>query len=203
MKTYLCHFSEEPITLDGNLNKEPWKSMESLELVETATGNKPLQRTIAKMCYTKESLYVVFSCIDDEINAVMTNYNDPIYNEEVVEIFIDATGELKQYIEIEVSPLNTVLHYAIHNHGGKVRGFARVDQVIKSVAKVSDDHWVVEMEIPLDELTDQAISSGTSWKGNLYRIDRRKNGEDEYSAWNATHEINFHRPECFGEIVFE
>lgn len=43
----------------------------------------------------------------------MKNYNDLLYLEEVVEVFIDDNEDLKTYMEIEVNPLNALLHYVI------------------------------------------------------------------------------------------
>ena len=37
---------------------------------------------------------------------------------------------------------------------------------------------------------------------NSYRIDRPKDGRDEYSAWSPTGEVDFHMPQCFGKMIF-
>jgi len=69
----------------------------------------------------------------------------------------------------------------------------------------SEDHsWTVEWAIPFDQLiTAPNIPprNGDSWHGNFYRIEQNSEG-DEYTAWSPTGEINYHRPECFGTIVF-
>jgi hypothetical protein len=66
--------------------------------------------------------------------------------------------------------------------------------------------FYVELAIPLTEfITSKNVppQKGDRWLFNLYRIDRGKNGQDEYSAWMPTGEINFHMPQKFGELVFE
>lgn len=202
MKKYKVMKVEESLTLDGSLDKIFWEKANEVKLVDTVAGSVPLQSTTAKMLYDEHYLYVGFSCVDDEIHAELTEYNDLIYDEEVVEIFLNTTDNVNEYTELEVSPINTLLHYYIRYVAGEAKGFARVDKVVDTAVKRLEDGWSVEMRIPLKELTDQVVEAGTVWRGNLYRIDRRDNGEDEYSAWSETKAIAFHRPEHFGKIQF-
>ena len=208
LKTYCCKRTNEAIVIDGDISKPAWENMESVSLVDTVTGDLPKQRTMCKMMWDDNFLYVSFLCEDDSINAVMTNFNDLIYNEEVVEIFIDDNCDLKTYIELEVNPLNTLLHYSMHNDlkGNKI-AFARIEQ--KIITAVQDNReertWSVEMAIPFSEfITAPNIPpmAGDKWLMNLYRIDRPTDSKDEYTAWNPTVKINFHMPEKFGKLVF-
>lgn len=66
--------------------------------------------------------------------------------------------------------------------------------------------WNVEIAIPFSEfITAENIPKkrGERWRVNLYRIDRPKDGRDEYTAWSPTGEMNFHLPEKFGELIFD
>lgn len=202
MKKYEIIRANQPLVLDGIIEKEFWKEAKEVSLSETLTGEAPKQATVAKLLYDDEYLYVGFVCVDDEIVAEMTEYNDCIYDEEVVEIFLSTGDDINQYTELEVSPINTLLHYYIRLVDQAPRGYARVEKVVETAVQQRGNLWSVEMRIPLKELTDKIVGSGTVWKGNLYRIDRRETGDDEYSAWSPTKEIAFHRPQYFGEFVF-
>jgi hypothetical protein len=176
--------------------------------VENVSGNAPQQLTAAKLLWNQEYLYVAFKCHDDFVYASYQGFNDRLYEEEVVEVFIDDNRDLKTYLEFEVNPLNAVLHYSLHhNLRGQFLKFARVDNrlITAVVQEPADQIWNVEIAIPFAEfVTARNIppQPGDTWLLNLYRIDRPRNGEAEYSAWSPTKKINFHLPECFGELIF-
>ncbi len=213
--TYYCKKIDHDIGLDGNTDKQEWQAVEAVELVETVTGNRPVLPTGARLLWNDNFLYIGFTCQDDYINASLTRYNDMLYEEEVVEVFIDPTGENhripgggRSYIEIEVNPLNALLHYMIYKNSGSVSAFGKIGSSIKTAVlrNGSNENWSVEIAVPFAEFVTAGSAKpqkGDKWLMNLYRIDRPKNGQDEYTAWNPTGEINFHRPECFGELVFE
>jgi hypothetical protein len=208
LSAYYCKRIDQPILVDGNVNKPVWEAAEAVSLVDTVTGDTPRQKTWCKLLWDDNFLYAAFRCEDDYINAKLTGYNDEIYNEEVVEIFLDDDCDRKTYIELEVSPLNTLLHYSMQNNldGHKI-AFARVEKVIVSAVQGNREErvWTVEMAIPLSEfITAPNIPprAGDKWLMNLYRIDRPEDHSDEYSAWQPTGKVNFHMPERFGELIF-
>ena len=204
---YECKRIDEAVSVNGDLDKPVWKEAKAVSLVDTVTGQAPRQGTCCKLLWDDSFLYVAFDCRDDFIHGVRTAYNDEIFNEEVVEIFLDDDCDLTTYIELEVSPLNTLLHYSIHNRKGCRAAFARVEKTVASAVQVyqDDNVWTVEMAIPFSEfLTAPHIppKPGDKWRMNLYRIDRPEDGRDEYSAWQPTGKVDYHIPEKFGELVF-
>ncbi|MCX7746727.1 MAG: carbohydrate-binding family 9-like protein [Clostridia bacterium] len=208
MKTYVCKKTDQYITIDGNFNKAEWSGIHGVTLVDTATGEQPKQETTAKMMWNDEFLYIAFYCKDTYINATLTGYNDPLFQEEVVEVFIDDNKDLKTYIELEVNPLNALLHYYIQNDlQDVIYKYARVGKEVKT-AVVRDDEkgfWSAEMAVPLKEFTtapNMPPKPGDKWFFNFYRIDRPKDGNDEYCAWSPTGKLYFHVPQKFGELVF-
>lgn len=207
-REYVCKKINENIMLDGNYNKEVWKSGEEAVLCETASGAEPDLSTKVKALWNDEYLYIAFQCQDDEVHCTMKNYNDPLYLEDVVEVFIDDNRDLKTYIEIEVNPFNALLHYGILNDlEGNAHGFAKVAQTVKTAVSFEKERnqWSAEIEIPLKEFVTaphMPPRSGDAWLVNFYRIDRKENGKDEYSAWSSTGKINFHMPQQFGKLIF-
>lgn len=206
MKEYKCRRIETNIIIDGNLDKPEWKFATGIKLVDTVTGCKPRLDSYVKLLWNNDFLYVCFYCEDDYVCASMTGYNDKIYEEDVIELFIDDNRDMKTYIEIEVNPLNALLHYSIHNNlKGGFSGFAKVEKTIKTAVRTSEELWTAEMSIPLNEfVTAKNIppKHNDKWRINLYRIDRSEKGEDAYSAWSPTGKVNFHMPEKFGSLVF-
>ncbi len=206
---YYCKKIDYDLNLDGNVGEPKWELAEQVLLVDNSTGAKAQQATTAKLLWNDKNLYVCFSCVDTFINASMTGYNDKLYEEEVVEVFIDDNRDMKTYIEIEVNPLNALLHYRIHNNlKGDIIGYGRVDRNIKTAVLHDEVNgiWNVEIEIPFSEfVTAENIppKKGDKWLINLYRIDRPKDKKVEYMSWSPTGKDNFHLPEKFGELVFD
>lgn len=208
MWSYKCNRVSDKIPMDGNLDKEIWKAADAIELVDTVTGEKPVQSTKVRLLCDREFLYIAFDCEDRDIRATYTGFNDPLYDEDVVEVFIDDNNDLKTYLEFEVNPLNAVLHYSIANNlEGTFLGYARLqNNVLSAVSrKVAEKRTWYEIAIPFTEFAAAdhvPPKPGDSWRINLYRIDRGECGQDEYSAWSPTGKVAFHRPQCFGEIRF-
>ena len=72
--------------------------------------------TRAHLCHDNDFLYVHWWSIDNEIISTYTDCNDPLYREDVVEIFI-ATQESYpyHYYELEVSPKGVLFFADITN----------------------------------------------------------------------------------------
>lgn len=209
MKTYVCKKINSSFKVDGNIFKDVWNTAEEVSLGDRVTGGSPRQGTKAKLLWNEEFLYVAFHCKDNQINATMTGYNDKIYEEEVVEIFIDDDKDMKTYIEIEVNPLNALLHYCVHNNlQGRILTYARTEKTIDTAVYRDDAEgvWNVEMAIPFSEFytaPNMPPKSGDSWLFNLYRIDRPENSEGEFTSWSPIgNSPSFHTPKCFGELLF-
>lgn len=208
MRQYLCKRIKENIKIDGDLSKLPWKDIEGIGLVETCTGKTPRLETEVKVVWNDDFLYFSFKCQDDFIKATMTEYNDKLYEEDVVEVFIDDNNNLNTYVEIEVNPLNAILHYLVcKNFKNEKFCYAKVEKSILSATEFDNvlGIWNTEISIPMKEFTTAKNNPpipGDKWNVNFYRIDRPENKEDEYSAWSPTGQINFHMPEKFGELIF-
>jgi hypothetical protein len=206
--TYHCKKITAPFPVDGDLHKPAWWAAEPLELVENVSGGRPRQATRLRMLWNPEHLLAAFECQDDFIQAACRDFNGPLYEEEVVELFIDDNRDRRTYLEFEVNPLNAVLHYAIHHPlDGQFLQFARTQERLTTAVRrdPAGRGWDVELAIPFSEFVTAPHlppQPGDSWLFNAYRIDRPKEGPAEYSAWSPTGAVNFHLPQYFGELRF-
>ncbi|MEA1996791.1 MAG: carbohydrate-binding family 9-like protein [Gemmatimonadota bacterium] len=220
---YQVNRAGSPVTIDGRLDDPAWRNAPAVELVDCVTGNKPRYPTTARMLYDSEWLYVGFHCRDPDIWGTMTGHDEPIYNEEVVEIFIDPAGSLCAYYELEVSPLNTSFDALILNNavtcgsegrGDKFQGFTAWDPAgFKHAVHLEGElnahdgmarYWECEMALRFDELFlggNIPPRPGDQWRVNLYRIDIQGDRVEE-SAFSPTGLADFHVPARFGKIVF-
>ncbi len=197
---YRCVKIEKDLVIDGDLSKPEWRAAAAVHLADVVTGRPALRATEARLLWNERFLYASFRGDDPFVLASKTAYNDRLYEEDVVELFIDDDADLKTYIEIEVNPLGAVLHYGVHNNlRGEIIQFARVDRVVRAaVVRASarptsgrdascvkapgkdgpGGTFAVELAIPFSEFMtapNNPPRKGDRWRMNLYRIDRGGN----------------------------
>lgn len=218
----ICPRIDRDIKLTGKLDDPLWGQAPEMTFVGANDGKPMRFKTTARMLFNARYLYVAFACQDDYIWGTCTKRDDPIYNEEVVEIFLSPTGFVRNYYEIEVSPLNTVADtyvlngrpqdsmigkgfytYFQHNLAGLQTMTSVVGELNKPGACKG---WIVEMAIPFADLIGPDIpfpTPGTEWRLDLFRVDVPEKGKPEYYAWSPIMEPNdLHRPWRFGTVIF-
>lgn len=196
---YKCQYVEN---VDNSFD---WTRLEAVALSDVVTGGKPRLETKVRACWTKEQLYIRFECEDDHVVATMENRDEPIYEEDVVEVFIDESGKGKTYFEFEVSPRNVVFDAIIEKglDGEPLKVDTAWDaEGLKTFVRNESEHlFVYDIILPFSNF-QQAPQAGTQWKWNLYRIDDDQQGQRHYWAWSPTGAVNYHIPNRFGTLVF-
>lgn len=106
--------------IDGNFEKSIWKKAEEVILRDAVTGEEIKKyQAHAKMLWSDKGLFVLWQVDDEHIWGTYKKDDDPIYNEEVVEIFI-GVGKIdaKKYFEFQFSPLGVKFDAKITNPTG-------------------------------------------------------------------------------------
>lgn len=193
---------------------EPWalpRSADRVRLRDATDGSSPRLATEVGAYYDREMLYILFEGEDDQIVATYREHDDPLYQEDVVEVFL-APNSLTEYFELEVNPLGTTFDARIL-YPDRDRSAMRVDLKWEcwgfwaALQRVSMDQgrcrFSVVLAVPFAALERNTPRQGESWRANFYRIDRGSAG-DQYTAWRPTlrHPADFHVPSAFGELVF-
>ncbi len=222
LSTYTVTRTTAPIKLDGRLDEADWKRASEFSLVETNTaGPVPLKSTV-RMLWDDTYLYVGFFCEDPDAWATLTEEDDPLWTEEVVELFIDPDGNGYNYYELEINPINQKVDLFIINAGRRLDGryTAWIDWDFKNLksavyvegdgknAGTKDTYWSVEVAVPFEDLWEMPVvppKDGDMWRFNAYRIERgdpNKKDDDFYAAFSPTYRPSFHTPWQFGKITF-
>jgi len=210
---YYCYRTSGKIHIDGRLDEPSWHSARPTRDFVDARGFKtPAQRTFAKMLWDDDYLYVAFECQDKVVWSIKRARDDSLWYEEVVEVFIDADGDGKNYIELEVNPLNTFLDIYLLWPIKPLRYESWNSDLAKTAVTVdgtvnrnddTDRGWKVELRFPFRDVataTHRPPRERDSWRLNMYRIDRKP--APEFSAWSPTLGKTFHNPRRFGRVVF-
>lgn len=212
---YDCRRATAPIVIDGKLDDPPWQHSAPVHLVRNQDGAQPRFTTSVRLLWDQAYLYAGYRCEDTQIYGTMTERDDPLWEEEVVEIFVDANRDQISYVEIEVSPLNTLLDLFVLNrspHPARYLFDWDSEGIRHAVYVDGDPHqretqdrsWSAELAIPWEDfLTAPRLppAVGDKWRANLYRIDQFQ-GQEELYAWAPTRCETFHVPQYFGELVF-
>ena len=187
----------------GPLTTDAWRNVSAVELRETVSGAEPQQRTTVRAMWDGEELRVLFHAEDTHPWATLTERDAPLWEEEVVEVFLDPVGDLESYFEIEVNPLNAVLDLVLRrNRSGYVKDFAWHCAGLHTAVTKTDAAWTAELAIPFRSLVAAPPAAGDCWRVNFCRIDRLPGVPRELTSWSPAGRANFHTPERFGVLQF-
>ena len=157
-------------------------------------------KSCCKMCYNSDGILFKFLVHDDKINCTMSGYNQPIYDEETVELFFQPTEDPHNYIELEWNGIGGVFAANIFNDLNSKTDISFISEnVIKSDIFADDEGWSVFGFIPKSIF---AADLSGEWKFNAYRIKRRQDNSMILYAFSPTIEPAFHKPNKFATLKF-
>lgn len=175
--------------------------------------------TVFRALWTQAGLAVRYDVTDASPWHTLTKFDERLWTEEVVELFLDVGATGRSYAEFEWNPSGAVVDLWIDRAenrfdrdwnavGFRGRVHARRD------ASGRTSGWTALGFLPWSALAAKAPPGtalppkrGDRWRFNVFRIDRPFGpGEPEkdvqYLAWSPTGEGSFHAPAAFREIEF-
>ena len=187
---YAVQRALEPVVVDGKLDEFSWERAHQINRFERILNDydEVLFPTRAKMLWDGDYFYFAFVCQDADMWAIYEEEDDPLWGEEVVEIFIDPDGDGKRYLELEVNPRNVIVDLLIYSvspewHSSKDWDIAGLKTAVQAHGTVNDSlaldwGWTAEIAIPWAALADSVTggarpTAGDVWRLNLYRIERK------------------------------
>jgi hypothetical protein len=213
------------VTIDGKLDESAWKGAARTLLGGTRGGPGPkVGQTWFKVLYDDKNIYFALHAKDPDAWGSLQTRDSETWTEEVLEIFIDPDGDAKDYVELQITPMNVIFDARFPAKLGKGKG-SREEQInaakswnSKLVSAVSidgtlnnpsdvDKSWTAEISIPIADLPGPPPKAGTSWKLNVYRFDKARDKEGKpgtaQTAWAwAQPRGSFHNVERFGSLRF-
>ena len=202
------------ITIDGKLDDKPWAAAPAIEFIfpfPNQTGAK--QKTTAKLLWDDENLYVGYDCEDADITAVHLERDDPTYQDDAVEIFINPKPtQTGAYFGLEMNARAVLYDYLMYDARYAFKRFnmqgVRLATYIRGTVNMRGDEdkgWSLEVAIPwvnFEEFSKRP-TPGTSWTANLNRWDGTEPSR-RLSMWSdpVQQRPNPHVPARFGQLVF-
>lgn len=226
---YTCQRPSFPLVIDGKGDDAAWQQAALMSLVDVRylSGNRYHPwATEVRLLWDDANLYALFVAQDPEVWSNLAQRDDPLWDEEVVELFCDPDADGLNYVEIEVNSRNTVVDLLVSKAlrlGGK--GFFEWNPALRTAVYVAgtlndptdvDQYWSTEIALPWQSLRSDILDApgsrslppapGDRWRFNFYRYERvHQNGvetEIQYSAWSPVGRVDFHVPERFGVVTF-
>jgi hypothetical protein len=204
-----------PPTIDGKLDDAQWRAAPEVTLTTSFDGKEAQRKTRLRVLWDADNLYVAFDCDDPDVWGTLKNKDDPIYNEEVVEVFLDADGDGATYNELQVSPHNVNFDASFVARRSDLPAAMKWESGMKTAVSVrgtldqSDDvdqGWSAEMQIPLKNLNSVPKlppTKGDVWRFNAYRLEHFEHAKSiEGQSFSPLFVGDFHALPRFGRLVF-
>lgn len=204
------------ITLDGRVDEPAWASTEWTRWWGNPLGisgvRSPMTR--AKFLWTPEALYIAVEARDSDVWGTLTERDSNTWEQEVIELFIDADGDRRDYLELQVSPANVVFDARFKRHRSDLKvarawdmkGFETavwVDGTLNQ-REDQDQAWYVEIKVPVNEVpgAQATLNEGAMWRFNMFRFDHPKGGRQQAAALSPPRVPDFHALDAFAELRF-
>ncbi|HXY42202.1 MAG TPA: carbohydrate-binding family 9-like protein [Vicinamibacteria bacterium] len=102
----VCRRAPAPISIDGNLDKPPWRGAErSAAFVDMVSGEPALYDTRVACLWDEERFYLAYWAEEPQVRATLTERDSFIWNDNDLELFV--AGE-DCYYELEWNAFGTV-----------------------------------------------------------------------------------------------
>ncbi|MEX2577474.1 MAG: DUF4838 domain-containing protein [Verrucomicrobiales bacterium] len=202
---------KEPIVIDGDLDDSYWQDIPTAStgsLRELQTGRRPVFGTTVMAGWDRggNNLYLAIRCHErpgEALNIATTeNEDQSIWYGDLVEIHLDTDAH--RYYQIAVNPAGALVDL---DRGADKSAAFRWESQAEVATRVADDHWTVEIRIPvtddendpLNQVVGRKPSQSLPWHFNICRQRIRENGS-EYSAFSPTGTDGFHEPMKFAHF---
>ena len=172
------------------------------------------------LLHDTRNLYLRFDVNDQYVKALQSGFHAPVHKDSCVEFFVRPKAN-RGYFNFEVNAGGTLLLSYIENWTRTKTGFekytlvktdlCRKVEIFSSLPHTIDPEittpvqWHIALKIPLSVLEAYIgnifCEPGEVWRGNFYKC-ADETSHPHWVSWSPVKELNFHAPECFGELRF-
>jgi hypothetical protein len=221
----------QPIVIDGRINERSWRRApwtKPFVDIEGEAKPRPRFRTRVKMLWDDDYLYVAAELKEPHVWATLTEHDAVIFQDNDFEVFLNPSGDGRNYFEFEINALNTGWDLFLskpYKQGGKadnsweipgLRTAVHVDGTLND-PRDRDPGWTVELAIPWTAYASRAAvqrpSNGDVWRMNFSRVEwpvevlggrysKAKGAKENNWVWSPQGVIDMHVPEHWGFVHF-
>jgi hypothetical protein len=207
------------IAIDGKDGDPGWRGAVASGEFPTAEGSPdPSGKTVARMTWDDQALYLFISSDDTDVASQYKHADDPLWKEDTVEVFIDADGNRRGYVELQVNPNNA--HFDTWWPGTRADPDDKTwNAPMQSAVTVkgtldnrddTDQGWDAEIAIPWAAVKGKADAMavrlppqpGDTWRLNVVRVDKGKDPNIAAASWNQITYADFHALDRMLTVTF-
>lgn len=169
--------------------------------------------TLFNIALSSDSIFIKFSVRGTMLRAIYSNDQDPVHEDSCVEFFCMPIGS-ETYANFEFNCIGTCSASTRKGRNENVIAFSTVEmQTIERYPSIGRRafnemegmfEWELTVKIPFKLIGIDPANLPDKILGNFYKC---ADGTDSphFVSWNhiQTEKPDFHRPEFFGELVFE
>jgi hypothetical protein len=230
-KHYTCVRAPSAVRVDGRLDDTAWRAAAWTDsFIDIRGGDAPAPRfrTRAKLLWDDDYLYIAAELEESHVWATLTAHDSVIFHDNDFEVFLNPTGDTRNYFEFEINALNTGWDLFLpkpYRQGGRADNSWEIPGLRTAVAvegtlndaRDRDRAWTVEIAFPWTAFRERSGAGrpkpGEEWRINFSRVEwqtRVVDGkyeklpglkEDNW-VWSPQGEINMHIPEKWGVVKF-
>lgn len=159
----------------------------------------------------RENLYLKWHVKGEQLRAVTTEDQGPVWEDSCVEFFCQVPGD-DHYCNFECNCIGAMVGSRRKGRAEDVVPFSsdemgRIERKCDFPREAFDEkdglfEWTVEEKIPLDLIFHQPIAKGQKLRANFYKC-ADKTKRPHYLSWQPIDlpKPDFHCPQFFGEIT--
>jgi hypothetical protein len=206
---YGVRHTTDTVRIDGILDESTWALASRVGEIRRIDepGRRPAFPSEATLAWDAKALYVAFACTDAAPSPRFSKRDDPLWDDESIQVMLDPAGTGKNYIELAVNADNVVADRIIPDASSIAKADAAWNLAgLETAVRRHRAGWVVEIAIPWSALAangmNAAPKAGEQWRAALYRLKRLTDGL-EHTAWSPPRvERGVHDTDRFGYFLF-
>ena len=219
MDSYLIKRARGPVSpSDDFTHSEAWKHIEFIELKNKygkSISNAP--RVRIKLQYDDTYIYGLFLVHDKYVYLNTTEDMQQVCKDSCVEIFIQPKDNIRYY-NFEFSGNGHMLLYNITHCRSKNFTLVTPEDLASVIRRTSlparmvpecknNLNWTFYFAIPIAFFVKYGDNVNPALSGQTWRANITKCADDSshphWLSWQKLSKLDFHLPECFGELTFE
>lgn len=162
------------IAIDGKLDDAAWQGALVQEVayeIQPGDNTAAPVKTIARIGYTADALYVSFRATDPDPSQIRAHLRDrdAAFNDDWVGVFMDTFNDNRRGYELIVNPLGVQADLLRDETNADNQEDASWDGLWESAGQLTEEGYVVEIRVPFSTLRFPRGGGDQTWGISLFR----------------------------------
>ncbi|MBL4659991.1 MAG: carbohydrate binding family 9 domain-containing protein [Alcanivoracaceae bacterium] len=173
-ENYQVPLVQNTVVIDGVLDDEIWQYALQVDMPYEIEPDNTLKAEVKTKAYIVDrghSIVFAFHARDpnpEKIRAFLRD-RDSAFQDDFVGVMLDTYNDQRRALEFFVNPLGVQMDLIRDESGGGTNEDDSWDAIWDSAGKITSDGYVVEMEIPYNELQMPKTKGEKTWGISLFR----------------------------------